>query len=331
MTRIGLVLGGGGAVGMAYHAGVLMGLEQATGWDARSADVIVGTSAGALSGAELRAGFSPSDLAARRTGAQLSPGLVARLRRHGQPPTHVRRHEDVDVDVAGRAYRRLAARSFLSPGSVRPGVMLSVAMSPGRVSPEWISETVDWMHGGEAWPASALWITTVRLDTGERVVLGRGDAPDASIGSAVAASCAIPGVFAPVRIDGIPYIDGGAWSPTNLDVLAPSDLDVVIVSAPMSAEPGAARDRGDRMTRDGCRAMLESEVALLRGHGLRTVVVQPAREDLAVMGRLLGPEVLDNGRSPGVVAQAATTVAARFRRSAELEDVLPPPTAAQPA
>ena len=58
MTRIGLVLGAGGAVGHAFHAGVLAALADETGWDAREAEVVVGTSAGSVVGALLRAGMS---------------------------------------------------------------------------------------------------------------------------------------------------------------------------------------------------------------------------------------------------------------------------------
>jgi predicted acylesterase/phospholipase RssA len=62
MTRIGLVLGAGGVVGHAFHAGALAALEDETGWDPRSADVIVGTSAGSVVAALLRAGFRTHDL-----------------------------------------------------------------------------------------------------------------------------------------------------------------------------------------------------------------------------------------------------------------------------
>ena len=67
--RIGLVLGGGGIAGMAFHAGVLLALHHDLGWDARDADVIVGTSAGSIVGALLRAGVTPEDLAAWATDA----------------------------------------------------------------------------------------------------------------------------------------------------------------------------------------------------------------------------------------------------------------------
>jgi NTE family protein len=73
MTRIGLVLGAGGIVGQAYHAGVLHALETELGWDARTASVIAGSSAGAVTGTSLRMGIAGSDLAAIAAGTPLSP------------------------------------------------------------------------------------------------------------------------------------------------------------------------------------------------------------------------------------------------------------------
>src|SRR5688572_10729712 len=72
MPRVGLVLGAGGVVGQAYHAGVLAALELDLGWDPRTADVIVGSSAGAVTGALLRLGVSSEDLAAWAVDAPLS-------------------------------------------------------------------------------------------------------------------------------------------------------------------------------------------------------------------------------------------------------------------
>jgi len=48
--RVGLVLGAGGTVGAAYHAGALTALQHDLGWDARDAAVVVGTSAGSIVG-----------------------------------------------------------------------------------------------------------------------------------------------------------------------------------------------------------------------------------------------------------------------------------------
>src|SRR5690606_36784246 len=74
MTRVGLVLGAGGFVGQAYHAGVLAALEAELGWDPRQASIVVGSSAGSLTGAALRLGVPASDLAASARGAPVSLG-----------------------------------------------------------------------------------------------------------------------------------------------------------------------------------------------------------------------------------------------------------------
>src|SRR5207342_3836371 len=73
VTSVGLVLGAGGVVGHAYHAGTLATIAQVTGWDPRRAAVIVGTSAGSGVGATLRAGLAAPDFVARITGEPLSP------------------------------------------------------------------------------------------------------------------------------------------------------------------------------------------------------------------------------------------------------------------
>ena len=86
MARIGLVLGAGGVVGHAFHAGVLAALQEETGWDARRADLIVGTSAGSGVAALLRAGLSPADLLARATDSALSADGARLAARAGAPP-----------------------------------------------------------------------------------------------------------------------------------------------------------------------------------------------------------------------------------------------------
>ena len=91
----------------------------------------------------------------------------------------------------------------------------------------------------ERWPAEPLWICALRLSDGARVVFGRDAAPEPDVGTAVEASSAIPGFFAPVVIDGERYVDGGAHSPTNADLVARIGLDLVIVVSPMSARTEA--------------------------------------------------------------------------------------------
>ena len=79
-----------------------------------------------------------------------------------------------------------------------------------------------------------MWINAVRLETGRRVTFGRDLRVTTDVATAVAASCAIPGFFAPVAVDGVRYVDGGVHSPTNADLVAGLELDLVVVSSPMS-------------------------------------------------------------------------------------------------
>ena len=81
LPSIGLVLGAGGVVGQAYQAGVLAALEREIGWDPRLAKVIVGTSAGSVTGAALRVGVPATDLAASLYGVPTSRRGGAILRR----------------------------------------------------------------------------------------------------------------------------------------------------------------------------------------------------------------------------------------------------------
>ena len=308
MTRVGLVLGGGGIVGQAYHGAVLSGLHEATGWDPRDADVVVGTSAGAASGAELRAGLSGDDMAARRAGTPFSTEGERLLRALGPPPQTPVHEVDVDVERARRAFRHVTARGLLRPGSVRPGVLTSVAMSPGRLSASWLTHQVHWLLGGDRFPSRDFRTVAIDLDRGSRVVFGAPGAPHAPVGRAVEASCAIPGVFAPVAVGDRLYVDGGGWSPSNADALAREPLDLVIVVSPMTGTGGQGRDA---WVRASCRRMLRDEVARLR---VPVAVIEPDRADLATMGSF--DDVLDETRCAPAVEQVRASTVARVRRGA---------------
>jgi NTE family protein len=311
--RIGLVLGGGGIVGMGYHGAVLAAVHEATGWDPRDAEIVVGTSAGAASGSELRSGLSGRDLAARRSDEPFTPEGEALLRRRGPAPVVRPELVEQDVERSRAAYRRLLTKSMMLPGSVRPGVLISTAMSPGTLSLEWLIELHRWLHGG-ARPVDRLWTVAIDLDRGRRVVFGRRGDPVAEVGAAVASSCAIPGVSTPIEVAGRLYIDGGGYSPTNADVLVGRGLDLVLVSAPMSLHPQGRVDRRDRAMRLACRRLLMNEVAQLRAGGTDVVIFEPGVQDLRVMGGLLGDAVLDERRCGPVVRTVHATALAQAER-----------------
>jgi NTE family protein len=116
------------------------------------------------------------------------------------------------------------------------------------------------------------------------VVFGKQGAPCVDVPHAVAASCAIPGFFHPVEIDGDMYVDGGVHSPTNADVLDDHALDVVLVSSPMSVDVRALRPTLDLPLRLAAHRYLRRETAGPRGRGATVVVFEPGAELLAVMG-----------------------------------------------
>ena len=145
----------------------------------------------------------------------------------------------------------------------------------------------------------------VALDTGERVVFGR-DAR-ATVADAVSASCAVPGYFAPVVIDGRRFIDGGAHSMVSLDLLADSDLDLVIVSAPLSTTDWVARDPGN-IPRVALRTQLQHEARRLQG--TRIITVAPD----ARMRRIMGTNSMVAAKRAPVAEAALEYARAVFRR-----------------
>ena len=160
-----------------------------------------------------------------------------------------------------------------------------------------------------AWPDRALWICAVRQSDGRRVVVGRDAFPD--VASAVTASCAIPGIFRPEVIDGAPFVDGGAHSPTNADLLAGAGLDLVIVSSPMSLAGRGLRLALDQPARRWAAALLAGEAAALRRRRTHVMAFQPPGEDLAIMG----PNAMDRSRRAAVARQARLSTLRRLARA----------------
>jgi NTE family protein len=282
MTRVGLVLGAGGTVGQAFHAGVLASLEHDLGWDPRTADVIVGTSAGSVTGTLLRLGFPAHDLAAWAVEAPLSLESVdyhhlLERERPPFPPLHLkhwlRRWRLPSPELLARLARR--------PWTYRPAVIATTMMPAGEVD---LIEHVEGIEEAapEEWPGG-LWVCAARRDDGRRVVFGRRGAPDAGLHEAVAASCAIPGYFAPIRVGGVEYFDGGVHSPTNADILQQANLDLVIAVSPMSAAGGLPAT-ADALLRYSAHRRLEKELRCLAERGTTVVRFEPAEHTLSAMG-----------------------------------------------
>lgn len=318
MARIGLVLGAGGAVGGAFHAGVLSALVEGAGWDARGAEIVVGTSAGSVTGAILRAGLPPVDLVARATGRPLSAEGERVVRRVGRPGAYpsfpLRPRPPADAGRRRMANPSLAARLALRPWSARPGALAAALLPPGSIPTSAITEGLAGLLG-TGWPTQPLWVCAVRLDDGRRVVFGRDDGPRPPVAQAVAASCAIPGYFTPVDIGGTKFVDGGVHSVCNLDILAGLGLDLVVVSAPMSMAGRQAGLQRDSPLRVFTRAQLDREALGVRRRGTPVLAFQPTPEDRQTMGL----NAMD-GRRRGPVAKAIRQSVLRRLERADIRD-----------
>jgi NTE family protein len=304
MSRIGLVLGAGGSVGHAYHAGALAAIEEATGWDPRTAEVVVGTSAGSVVAALLRAGLGAADLADASLGRPLSRKGAELLGRTG-PRTRLASPGPQHADVV---HGPAAAPLLLRPWGVRLGALAAALLPAGTVSTEAIAGGVRAIYG-TSWPERPTWICALSLDDGRLDAFGRKGAPPAAMAEAVAASCAIPAYFKPVLIGGRRYVDGGSHSVTNADLLAGAGLDLVIVSCPMGGTRDAVAMGFDLPVRMGIRARLAREITAVRRSGTAVLTLQPTRETRAAMGT----NPMDATRSQAVTSAAFDSTLQRLK------------------
>ena len=195
MTSTALVLGAGGVTGIAWELGILKGLAD-EGVDLSTADLVVGTSAGSVVGAQVASGRSLEELYAGQLepadseiGAELSRLTMLRL----LPP----------MLIPGSQQQKLARVGKMALRAHPPGGSKRIEVIRSRI-------------GIETWPDRDLRVTAVEAESGEFVVFDRDSGVD--ILHAVAASCAVPLVWPAVTIDGLHYVDGGMRSTSNADL-----------------------------------------------------------------------------------------------------------------
>jgi NTE family protein len=318
MSGIGLVLGAGGVVGQAYHAGVLAALEHDWRWDARTVDVIVGTSAGSITGNLLRAGIPATELAAWTVKAPLSR-QGRRLRRIlGTEMPQFEPFRAVNLlrppSLPGR---EMLARAVVRPWQFRPVAAAMTLLAPGRLD---ILDQLAALREVErrAWPDRDLWICAVRRRDGRRVVFGRPGSAPVPLHLAIAASCAVPGYFAPVDIDGHSYVDGGAHSPTNAAILRVRSLSLVVVISPMSGPAPRLPTSLPEALRWHAARMVRREVAALRAGGTPVIVFRPGPEEQAVMG----DDFMSRERVDKIVQQAFLAAGHYAAARPDLRDLL---------
>ncbi len=287
-----LVLAAGGVVGEAWMTGVLAGIEDSSGLDFRRIETLVGTSAGSIVAASLAAGRRP-----RRPGEGPAVTSEDEAWAEGAPAAE----DDGDGDgpgllgvaargagllagVAGAPFAPFALRAGAPAGALARAALLA-RVPAGRRSLGALRREVE---GSGVRFDGRLRICALDRERGRRVVFGAPGSPPASVGEAVEASCAVPGVFRPVTIGGREYVDGGAWSITNLDI-APVSRDTHVLCLTVAGGV-ATRASAAGLIRLAARPAAALEAAALRSRGAHVEIVGPDAEAAeALGGNLLDP------------------------------------------
>ena len=241
-----LVLAGGGVTGIAWETGVLLGLRDEGCDVVADADTVIGTSAGSTVGAQVLSGVDLEELYAAQLGDD-----------HGEITP------ELDLQLLMTIFAELAGgRLPDQEGRARIGAL---ALGADTVPEPVRRAVIERRLPSHEWPPQRLLVTAVDAVTGELAVFDA--ASGASLVDAVAASCAVPGVWPPVTIGGRRYVDGGVRSTANADLAA--GHDAVLVVAPLTG-PAAGT--------------LDPELASLRAAGTTVAVVTSDDEAVAAMG-----------------------------------------------
>jgi len=276
MTDPALVLGGGGLSGIAWMTGLIAGLAE-LGVDLRGASRVIGTSAGAAVAAQIGSGASLGDLYARQTDPAKQVAEIA-----------------PDLRQMADLFRAFAALSAVRDPTERNRRFGAMALEAKTVSEAARRAVIAARLPSHDWPGRPLSLTAIDAESGAFVVFDA--ASGVGLIDAVAASCAVPGVWPPVSIGGRRYVDGGVRSPENAD-LAEGASKVVILSP------------AGRAGLTGGSPSLPREIAKLEAAGTKIHVVEPNDAARAAMGA--------NALDPAIRAPTAEAGRAQARHEAE--------------
>lgn len=283
----GIVLGAGGIIGPAYHLSVLRSLRDRDGADPSAASLFVGTSGGAIIAGLLASGFSVDEVAA----AFDIDGL-------GQAPSNDLSHAVQGLlTVPALAWGRFQLPSRL-PHHAYPDARQRRALWTSRLFAGGDVDPLAYASPFEAvlpstWP-SRLRICAMHVDSGNRRVFGPDDGVPVVL--AAAASCAVPGMFRAVTIEGEDYSDGGYYSPTNADVALGFDMQAVTISSPMTSPMRSLPVSPDHPIRVGLHAVVNRERRNLRQGGACVTLVEP---DVATRW-LIGGDYMNASKGPAI-------------------------------
>ena len=292
-----LVLGVGGVLGEAWMWGYLGGAHDSTGEDFRRAKQLIGTSAGSIVAARLAGGEDPR----RREERVRWDGEVEPERRPSALRSAIERASRLSLG----AFSPLAAPalSAATPGGALARAAVLARVPRGRIVLSDLRSRVDAL--GPRFDGR-LRLVAVDRGSGRRVVFGDDGAPEASVADAVAASCAVPGLFAPVAIGDREYVDGGVWSPTNLDLARAGKDDRVLCLVPTAAM-GTAPALALRGLAAGWRLATSVEAAAAGRRGAKVEIVAPDGGAAAAMGG----DLMNPARRARVLAEGFRQGAAR--------------------
>jgi NTE family protein len=269
---------------------LLAGLDESAGFDSLGCGCYIGTSAGSIVAASLVAGLAPQ----ARLGRLPEQPPVAQLQLdEGTAP--LRQALEAAANLGGSMAAPLVSVALNSTAA--SGALLRRAalrrVPPGRRSLAGLARLLE--VEALAWDGR-LRVATVELETGRRVMFGARGAPQASVSDAVQASCAIPGVFRPVRMGTRSYIDGGVWSPTNMDTAEVRRGGRVLCLNPTGSLPlasGALAGALGAMS----RGLVAAEALTLKRRGATVTTINP--DDPAATA--MGSSLMDPGRRTAVI------------------------------
>lgn len=279
--RTAVVLGAGGTVGIAYHAGVLKALAE-HGVHADDADLVVGTSAGAIVGSIVRSGH---DLDEVWQLTQDDRNAFDELEPFFRP--------DVIFSQGWRTPVGLARRVIGSGYVLHRSVMRWPVVAPPRPlqrfyraglgsSTEQRREFAAWTE--ESWPQRPLALCTFDIVTGRRVVLQADSHGTPALPDAMRASAAVPSVYPPVRVGRRLLVDGAVASSTHLDVALDAGASRIIVVAPQSYRPDDVPPAHLRASKELFHRRLERELRAAERHGAEVLVIRPDAHEARVHG-----------------------------------------------
>jgi NTE family protein len=227
-----LVLGGGGATGIAWLGGLIAGLRE-RGIDLREADTVIGTSAGSVVGAHLRLDTSES-------GGGMAPMSTEPIQ---------------DLGRASGGAGLTLIRALVHPSRAGSRALIGRISTGARTgSEEGFVELIAGTLKGVPWPERPLLVTAIDVEDGTAMVFSRDSG--VPLDRALAASCSVPGTFPPVTIGGRRYMDGGVRSVANVDLAAGHDRVLVLAPIPLSFRPADAPARQARALRPNARTLV---------------------------------------------------------------------------